>query len=453
MYKSMPTVAALLLAMALPATTANALLKKGADEARLAAQARNVGKMTLALKYFSTAIAKNPEQISWRCDRARIYMTQHDYKSALEDLDYVLKKEPNFFFALTERAHALEFMGDHKRALEACNLALRYNSISGDMLRLRQQCYENLGRHKDALADQALSLKYGYTEDTWKALAASGSTYGLKHPIWAAQILQKQIALAPDCPQLYLELCRIVIHNELRPPGEAGTLAIKAYSLSPVGSAFWREGHILLARDFSMRTKQQEAVKEYTIALKGTTLGGDRSVFSGITADNLDLALYRRAETLAELGEFNKAIEDITTLMKNHFPSTEYLKVRARYYQHINQADKGQADLLTASELEPDDVPISMQLLEAYKSLNKLQPAVLLVSQILKVNPEDELLYAERASLYMKLAQYEKAVADYTKLIEMNPDEQPLYRDRAAAYRKLGMKIQAEADEKRAARR
>lgn len=431
------------------APPADAFLKQGADEARRAAQAKAAHKPQLALQHYDTAIEQNARCLSWRVERARLYMQLHDYKQALQDLDYILKQEPNNSYALQERAHALEWNKEHTRALVACNEALQYNPEDGAMLDLRQEIFKSLGRTKDAAKDAATCLKYGYSKATWDALNAAASANGQKQPLKSVQILQAQIARTPTCPQLYLELCRIEMLNDLKTPPELAALAKEACRLASPGSAFWRQGHSLLAFTYSEQSKQKDALKEYEYALKDIAFRpGKRTVVSGITSDELNYVLYHRAETWATVGEYERAIEDMTNLMNNHVENVEFNKLRAKLYKNAHHPEKALADLKAGAEMEPDDTGLSLNLIETYKELKMWQPAIAVATRLLTINPEDEFLYAERSNFYVKLGKDKLAIVDFTKLIDMG--EVKFYRDRAAAYRRLGMTKEADADEKRA---
>ena len=443
------TLLTLVFTLSLTGDPAQALLKKGADEEKQARQFESKGNHASAIKYWDLAIAKNPDALRWRQARAQAYMELHDYKKALQDWDALLKCEANNILALQERAHCFAFMGDNNKAIEACDAVFKYNVEDGGLRQMRAQCYEKIGKHKEAAADYKLLENQGFTEDTWKAIAAAHSEKAHQNPAWAANVLRRQIKFAPTCPYLYLECCNLFVLNDISHQGEFNELALKAASLSPPGSGSWREGHLFAAKDYIMRSQSAEAIKEFTVALTGINVSGDKKrIVALITSDDLDQALHGRAQAWSTLSNFEKAIEDETALINNHWQNAEYFVSRSRYYRSNHQLEKSLEDIIHATQLAPDDTSISLQLLRLYEEMKKYDPAVSLVTALLKVGKNDEFLYSERANLYIQLEQYDKAIADLSKLIELSPDEVRFYEQRALAYRKTGKTALAEADEK-----
>ncbi|BFZ24439.1 hypothetical protein BsWGS_27478 [Bradybaena similaris] len=69
----------------------------------------------------------------------------------------------------------------------------------------------------------------------------------------------------------------------------------------------------------------------------------------------------------------------------------------------------------------------------------RLEDAVDLFTEAIKLNPSSALMYAKRANLYLRLNKPKKAVHDCTKAIELNSDNAQGYKWRGKAYRMLGL--------------
>lgn len=72
-------------------------------------------------------------------------------------------------------------------------------------------------------------------------------------------------------------------------------------------------------------------------------------------------------------------------------------------------------------------------------SEGRLEDAVDLFTEAIKLNPASSLMYARRANLYLRLNKPKKAIHDCTKAIEHNSDSAQGYKWRGKAYRMLGL--------------
>ena len=88
-----------------------------------------------------------------------------------------------------------------------------------------------------------------------------------------------------------------------------------------------------------------------------------------------------------ELGQFDKALSDISKAIELAPKSADYLNTRAYIYKELGQLDKAIVDVNKALELEPDSI----------------------------------MFWSSRAEMYEAQGEYQKAINDCNKTMELNP--------------------------------
>ncbi|XP_078483981.1 stress-induced-phosphoprotein 1 [Ciona intestinalis] len=82
------------------------------------------GKFPEALKCYSEAIKRDPENATLYSNRAACYMKLLEFQLALKDCDECIKKDPNFIKGHIRKGGALEAMKEFSRALDAYQKAM-----------------------------------------------------------------------------------------------------------------------------------------------------------------------------------------------------------------------------------------------------------------------------------------------------------------------------------------
>ncbi|XP_015274661.1 PREDICTED: hsc70-interacting protein [Gekko japonicus] len=86
--------------------------------------------------------------------------------------------------------------------------------------------------------------------------------------------------------------------------------------------------------------------------------------------------------------------------------------------------------------------------MEAINALSegKLEEAINLFTEAIKLNPHLAILYAKRASVFVKMQKPNAAIRDCDRAIQINPDSAQTYKWRGKAYRLLGQWEEAARD-------
>ncbi|CAL8363042.1 unnamed protein product [Lota lota] len=98
------------------------------------------GDYPLAMKHYSEAIKRNPQDAKLFSNRAACYTKLLEFQLALKDCEDCIKLEPNFIKGYTRKAAALEAMKDFTKAMEAYQKALDLDSASKEATEGIQRC-------------------------------------------------------------------------------------------------------------------------------------------------------------------------------------------------------------------------------------------------------------------------------------------------------------------------
>lgn len=203
-------------------------------------------------------------------------------------------------------------------------------------------------------------------------------------------------------------------------------------------------GYEILGNCFDAEGKHQEALEAYSKAIESGD--ADRTLYS------------LRAGMYQQLGQFDKAIEDMTLNIKVSPPSKDYgYFSRAKLYQKVGKKDKALEDYAKTIEIQKKNDDIK-GLAFTYKfralyyvELGMPEKAIADLDSVLKLDKADNESYRLKGTQYEKLGNLEKALEAYSKAIELNPFySKPSLEGRARVYKALGKDDLAILDNQRA---
>ncbi|XP_057676854.1 stress-induced-phosphoprotein 1 isoform X1 [Corythoichthys intestinalis] len=108
------------------------------------------GDYPLAMKHYSEAIKRNPNDAKLFSNRAACYTKLLEFQLALKDCEECIKLEPTFIKGYTRKAAALEAMKDFSKAMDVYQKALELDSSSKEATEGLQRCMVSQAMRNDS---------------------------------------------------------------------------------------------------------------------------------------------------------------------------------------------------------------------------------------------------------------------------------------------------------------
>lgn len=118
------------------------------------------GQTDLALRYFSRAIALQPDYKEALINRSDIYRQQGKIDSAIADCNHVLQFEKDFSGAYMNRGIAFCIAGKFDSAMTDFNTVLKMDSTNSKAYGNRGNLYDMQGKYDSAIADYNHAVKF-----------------------------------------------------------------------------------------------------------------------------------------------------------------------------------------------------------------------------------------------------------------------------------------------------
>lgn len=151
--------------------------------------------------------------------------------------------------------------------------------------------------------------------------------------------------------------------------------------------------------------------------------------FTAALANNpiQDVVLHRRASLLSELGRYDEAIEDYTTLIRDYPEEVEAYYRRGVLYLEQHNRLKGEADFVKANELDPDHFFTQLSKALLFKLEDNWEAAEKIYSRLVETEPNpDPSILLNRAECYVHTGQTFRASADL-RTIEPSQRNNPYF--------------------------
>jgi lipoprotein NlpI len=157
-------------------------------------------------------------------------------------------------------------------------------------------------------------------------------------------------------------------------------------------------------------------------------------------------AFYNRGTAYGDLGQWEKAIPDLSKAIEIDPNKTTAYYQRGVAYGKLGQWDKAIADYLKQTEISPNDIRVYVNCGAAYANLGQWGKAIVEYSRAIKIDSKNLGTYCNRGIAYGNLGLWEKAIADYSTVIDINPKYPDVYINRGNAYGNIGQWKEAIAD-------
>lgn len=164
-------------------------------------------------------------------------------------------------------------------------------------------------------------------------------------------------------------------------------------------------------------------------------------------------ALHERAKIYLGRGQYDKAIEDYSKILKQSPRNNDVRFVRAMAYREQEQFDWAAEDLQHLAELakterldRDDHYTLHANLAHCLKRMGRYPDALGYYGEALGANPKSLTALVERGQTHLVLGSNDEALADFSAAAAHWPNSPEPYLERARAYEALGQVEQAERD-------
>lgn len=372
-----------------------------------------------AVRIYQEILAKSPDYRQGRYRLGEILMTRGDTQGATAQIDEVFKTDKHDRQALLLRARMRAQRGqadDLKNAIEDLNDVLRQEPNSRTGLYFMAQVNFTLGQMDKARAFAA-DLERTYPDYLpaklmQLQLTLAGADYKGASTL-ASDLLSRLDKTAPDnqnSPQLLAEirekahLTRGTAQLQLRNTAGARQDFESAKAIAPNDPVV----HNSLALAALAENKPQDAVTSFENALRVDATNFD--ALNGL------ISLYARNK---ELDKAHAKIDQALGVYPN-VASLHYLKAQAfRLQQNVGSE---QAELNRAIELDPNYLPAYSSLAAIYITAKQEDMAIAEYRKIIALRPDNATPYTLIGILEDQRKNYEAAEENYRKALEKDPN-------------------------------
>lgn len=213
-------------------------------------------------------------------------------------------------------------------------------------------------------------------------------------------------------------------------------------SLYQLLAEWYRQDPAVRRVDATLTAQAQDAEEQYARHIIAEATDAIRK-----HPDYLD-AYSQRADGYCHLEEFERALEDCTTLIRLAPREARADAYHERGLVHLaaGSYDLAVADFTEAIDRSPDFAEAYRDRGSARAAKGKYQKALTDLTHALRLDPRDHETYRERAFVYYDLEKYDQALRDLSRVIRLAPSSASAYGDRAWVHLAMREYDQAIAD-------
>ncbi|CAG0896017.1 unnamed protein product [Darwinula stevensoni] len=131
--------------------------EKAEEERNLGNKCFQEGKYADAVKHYSEAILRNPEDAKIYSNRAAAYTKLAAFEYALKDCDVCLRLDPKFIKGYLRKGKVLQGLQQHSKALDAYQKALDIDSTCQEALDGYRQCMIEMNSDPEEVRKRAMA--------------------------------------------------------------------------------------------------------------------------------------------------------------------------------------------------------------------------------------------------------------------------------------------------------
>ncbi len=166
---------------------------------------------------------------------------------------------------------------------------------------------------------------------------------------------------------------------------------------------------------------------------------------------NCTMAYIKRSQVYWQLGDNDKALADVSLLIKiNPEVPEAYLRRGFLYRNNFRDSEKALVDFFKAIELDSNSINAYRSRAFTYYHLEEYENALADYNKVIEIDPEDAFSYWRRGDIYRCTGEYDKALTEYNRSIKMDLKYYFVYNSRGLIYFIQGQYEKALKDFKKA---
>jgi len=403
-----------------------------------------------ALGSLDNGIKRFPDDLNLHHLRGMLYGQCGEYRSAVDDLTFVLSLNHQDVEALNNRGRSLSELGDYQLAILDFDAAISIAPKSALIYRNRGDTYDYLQEYDLALKDLTESIRL--SPGSARAFNIRGVVFGHKGEDLSAIVdYTEAIRINPQDARSYKN--RATQFRMLKEYEKAIDDFTEAIKLRPVDSSSY-SGRGRVYRD---QEDYQKAMDDYNEAIRinptyarGYRLRGrayrDQKQYQKAIDDYTeairinpedDMAYNGRAGTFRDLKDYQKAIDDYNEAIRIDPQWTGSYNNRGNVYCDLQEYHRAIDDYNEVIRMDPLSARAYRNRGDAYYDLKEYQKAIDDLNEAIRIDPENPNGYTGRAKAYRYLKEYEKSLEDVTEVIRLDPEEASSYNTRGSIYREI----------------
>lgn len=366
-----------------------------------------------ALACFEQAVAAHPDCLEARQSRGVLRANLKQYDDALEDFDFVLRRDATKVDAHLERAHVLTWIDRREEAIEAYTQVIALQPDNARALRWRAVQYRCVEEFDLALVD-----------------------------------LQAAIELTPNEADLWYEKGRVF--RSAREYEDAIAQYDRALELKPD----YYDAHLKRGQALTWLDRWEEALAAFDRAIELSPDASQAHSDRGFALDGLDrnaeaIEAFARAAELnpdncepycmqgrqyRELGDYESALKVLDEAASKFPHETDVWYERGRVYRSQRQFEQAVADYDRAIEVDSGNADAHIARGHALTWIDRREEAIESYTVAASIRPDDPWPLHARCKQNRCVGLYEEAHEDIAAALKLAPDNPTLLLERARCW-------------------
>lgn len=344
-------------------------------------------RLSRAIGEWSESVRLDSKQASYYLQRGRLWRVRQNLGRAIADLEMSVKLQPFNVDAYQELGELYLERGEHRRAANNFSEVMRLKPWQPEPFADRAWAYYLMGDRQAAMFD----LQVAQRLDPRNARIA--------YRIGLVRLQDNQLA-------------------------QAKVDFDKAIEINPrLAEAYFARAPLHRANELSKQPRAQEAERnrlaqhDYNLAIH-------------LNPEYTE-AYVARAKLWQKLGEWDRAIKDLSTIVALNPQQAQAYFDRGKIYLGRSEGELALADFIRTAELEPEFkrresetfVQAYRQRAERYMQARKFELAAADYSAAIAITPQDWQLLAARGQAYLALKDYSRSLADLSAVSKQRSED------------------------------